>query len=146
MREFGQWRFDCNQEVTQAAYASAAQGGAAACGCNGCRNFVAARAQVLPEKFIALLETLGVDPSKEAEAYHNARLAPGRHDYGGWFHFVGVLHVTGDFPVVDFGNGFSAWLRHASAPSIETLRGKALVELEFHCEAVPWVLDEKEPE
>jgi hypothetical protein len=146
MRELGQWRFACDQEATRAAYAEISRGGAASCDCNGCRNFVAARKQVFPHEFIAMLDTLGIDPSKEAEAYHNARVAPGRHDYGGWFHFVGVLHVSGDFPVVDFGQGLTAWLRRASAPSLETLRGRPLVELEFHSEAVPWVLNESEPE
>ena len=40
---------------------------------------------------------------KDAEAYHNARLAPGRHDYGGWYHFVGQLTVDGDFAAVTSG-------------------------------------------
>lgn len=146
MREFGRCHFECDLQATRAAYAKVERGGAASCDCNGCRNFVAVRMQVFPQRFVAFLETLGIDPSKDGEIYHNARLAPGRHDYAGWFHFVGDLYVTGDFPVVDFGEGFTAWLCRASAPSLTALQGMPLVQLEFHSEAVPWVLDEAEPE
>jgi hypothetical protein len=97
-------------------------------------------------RFLALLEALGIDPFKDAETYHNARLGPGRHDYGGWFHFVGQLHTTGDFPVVDFGGGFTVSLCRAHAPPLTCLENMPLVQLEFHSDAVPWVLDEPEAE
>jgi hypothetical protein len=144
MPEFGQWQFECDPEATQLAYSHVESGGAKRCDCNGCRNFVAARERVFPKAFLEFLATLGVDPLKDAETYHNARLAPGRHDYGGWFHFVGRLNVDGDFGVVDFGDGFTAWLCKACAPRLSTLEGLSVVQLEFHSEAVPWALSEPE--
>jgi len=103
------------------------------------------RDRVFPPAFLTLLDHLGVDSHKDGEVYHNARLAPGRHDYGGWFHFVGSLDRTGDFAPVSYGNGFTAWMKRKSAPESEALRGQPLVELEFHSENVPWALDEAEP-
>jgi hypothetical protein len=99
---------------------------------------------VFPKAFLEFLASVGVDPLKDAEIYHNARLSPGHHDYGGWFHFVGRLKVDDDFGAVDFGAGFTAWLCKASAPGLNTFKGLPVVQLEFHSEAVPWVLSEPE--
>ncbi len=110
MAVFGQWQFEFDPKATQAAYARVDHGGSERCICNGCRNFVVARSHVFPRDFLELLTTLGVDPLKDGEAYHNARLAPGRHDYAGWYHFVGQLTVDGDFGEVNFGGGFTASL------------------------------------
>jgi hypothetical protein len=141
-----EWRYECDCEATRAAYAATERGGAASCDCNGCRNFVAARSQIYPARFLELLEKLGIDPLKDAEAYHNARRGPGRHDYGGWFHFIGQLHGTSNPAVIDFGDGFTASFGRASAPCLTAFRDMSLVQLDFHATAVPWVLDEPEPE
>jgi hypothetical protein len=144
MGTFGMWEFTNDRTATIAAYARIVRGGSDACSCNGCRNFVAARDKVYPSEFIALLCSLGIDSRKDGEVYHNAQLAPGRHDYGGWFHFVGTLQKTGDFPVVPMGPGISAWLRNKTAPALPCLDGMPLVEVEFHADSVPWVLKEAE--
>jgi hypothetical protein len=85
---------------------------------------------------------VGIDSRKDGEVYHNARLAKGLHDYGGWFHFVGKLHKTGDFPVVVFASGFTAWLCKSHAPPLEVFLDFPLVEVLFHVETVPWILQE----
>jgi len=144
MATFGEWQFECDPEATILAYSDVEQGGAEGCTCNGCRNFVAARGRVFPKAFLEFLATVGVDPLKDAEAYHVARLAPGCHAYGGWFHFVGQLNVDGDFGVVDFGDGFTACLCSASAPRLGSFEGLSVVQLEFQAEAVPWMLSEPE--
>jgi hypothetical protein len=100
MATFGMWEFTNDRTATIDAYARIERGGSDTCSRNGCRNFVAARDNVFPSEFIALLNSLGIDSRKDGEVYHNAQLSPGRHDYGGWFHFVGTLEKTGDFPVV----------------------------------------------
>lgn len=146
MPSFGLWQYSVDREATLAAYARVDRGGSDTCSCNGCRNFVVARARVFPVEFVQFLESLGVDPCKDGEVQHNARLALGRHAYGGWFHFVGSLDVTGDFPVVTMGNGFTAWLQRKSAPELVGLKGLALAQVEFHAEHVPWMLNETEPE
>ena len=90
------------------------------------------------------LDSVGIDPAKDGEVFHTAQLAPGKHLFGGWFHFVGTLDVTGDFPPVRFGDEFSAWLCRKSAPNLSELDGLPLVQLEFSTSAVPWRLDEPE--
>jgi len=87
---------------------------------------------------------MGIDPRKDGEVYHNARISPNCHDYGGWFHFVGKLDKTGDFPHVKITESFSASLCRASAPHLSSLDGHELVQIEFHVDNVPWVLDEPE--
>ncbi len=104
------------------------------------------RDRVFPAEFLAFLATVGIDPLKDAEAYHNARLAPGRHDYGGWFHFVGELNTNGDFGAVDFGGGFKAWLCTPGAPRLTSLSELPVIQLGFHSDAVPWALAEPEAE
>lgn len=142
MGVFGEWEFSCDRQATMDAYARAIHGSSEICVCNGCRNFVAARDNVYPRAFKELLESLGIDVWKDGEVYHNARLSSGLHDYGGWFHFVGTLAKTGDFPVVEQAPGFTAWMCRRSAPSLEVFGGQPLVQVEFHTERVPWVLDE----
>ena len=142
--KFGEWQYTCDRAATIEAYAEATDAGADNCTCNGCRNWVEVRDRVFPVEFLALLESLGIDPRKDGEVYHNARLGPGQHDYGGWFHFIGSLDHTGDFPVADFGGGFSAWMQRKSAPELFALKGQQLVQLEFHATQVPWGLSEPE--
>jgi hypothetical protein len=142
---FGQWKYGADRDATILAYSKAGLGGADTCTCIYCRNFQIVRTQAFPSEFLKLLNELGIDPYKDAEVYHNARLSPGKHFYAGWYHFVGTLEETGDFPTVDFGGGFSAWMRHASAPRSPSLEGVPVVQLEFAAEAVPWHLDEPEP-
>ncbi|MGN6519872.1 MAG: hypothetical protein ACTHK2_10665 [Dokdonella sp.] len=141
---FGEWEFTADREATLAAYARAPEGGSASCNCSGCRNFVAARNSVYPPAFLSFLQSLGIDSQKDGEVYHNARLSPRCHDYGGWFHFVGTLNKTGDFPVVAMSDNFEVWLLRRSAPALATLEGLPLVQVEFHASAVPWLLDEPE--
>ena len=144
MPTFGQWQFDCDPEATRLAYSKVDHGGSDSCTCNGCRNFAAARSHVYPQAFLEFLASVGIDSTKDAEAYHMAPFAPGLHDYGGWFHFVGQLNVDGDFGEVNFGNGFTAWLCKASAPRLTALEELPVVQVEFHAKAVRWVLNEPE--
>jgi hypothetical protein len=144
MESFGDSRFECDRDATLAAYSRVIAESAARCACNGCRNFVLAGTTAFPNQFLRLLDSLGVDPLKDGEVYHNARLAPGKHHYGGWFHFVGALEVRGDFAPVAFGTDFSAYLCRKQAPCLAELEGQSLVELHFTASAVPWHLDEPE--
>jgi hypothetical protein len=91
MARFGQWAFSTDRDATRLAYGRVERGGVDTCNCADCRNFRVARARAFPAEFLSLLDQLGIDPCKDAEVYRNARLAPGRHDYGGWYHFIGTL-------------------------------------------------------
>jgi len=123
MRNFGQWKYSVDRDATINAYCQTECGGADTCDCAFCRNFRVAREHVFPEAFLRLRDELGIDPLKDGEVYHYARLSPGRHDYGGWYHFIGTLdEKTGDIPVVQFGDGFTAWMDRASAPRLASLK------------------------
>jgi hypothetical protein len=105
------------------------------------------RAEVFPAEFLSLLYKICIDPGKDAEVYHNARRAPGRHDYGGWYHFVGTLVQNAKFSPVDLGGGFTVWMGHdAGRPRLPSLKGMQVVQVDFGSDVVPWRLDEPEME
>jgi hypothetical protein len=60
-------RYD--REATVAAYIALPAGGADRCGCVHCRNFAVQRANVYPQAFRFLLDSLGIDPNKEGEMF-----------------------------------------------------------------------------
>lgn len=142
MPRFGNWTFTVDRTATAKAYA---QRVGYRCDCAWCRNFRLARDRVIPDAFVDFLRRLGVDPQMEAEVYELGRGEDGRHLYGGWFHFVGRLETIGDFPPVEFGPGFSAFLVSAHAPGLPSLAGAQVVQLEFTCDSVPWLLAEPDP-
>jgi hypothetical protein len=146
MPRFGSLDYTVDREATALAYSQAERGGADTCTCNGCRNFRLARAQAFPAEFVALLESLGVDPRKDGEVCHYGRVTSGQHVYDGWFHFVGTVKDRESFGAVDFGNGFSAWMCESFAPRLPSLKGAQVVQIGFSAEAVPWLLDEPEAE
>lgn len=143
MKNLGPWSYRCDSEATREAYQRIKIGGVEACGCKTCRNFAAVRDVVYPDRFVEFLKSLGVELSKEAEVYWAFQASPGQHQYCGWFHFVGALENTFDGHEL-FAPGFKVWLTEASAPSLESLKGYSLVQVEFCAENVPWVLDEPE--
>lgn len=152
----GRWTLRVDVEATRAAYAAVPAGGTDRCRCEQCVNFERARERAYPPELRALLEELGVDWRKEAEACHLTRLRPGWHLYNGWFHVVAVIE-----------SGREAWRRvgdSLSEPDFERLgdslqvgistrehllpapfRGRPVVQLELLAE-VPWVLGIPEPE
>jgi hypothetical protein len=142
---FGEWEFTCDALATREAYALAEAGGSDTCACAYCRNFRLVRDRVYPAAFVAFLGSLGMDPRKDGEVYHNGEIESGKHHYAGWFHFVGTLQKTGDFPMVEMAAGFKASLCRKSAPELTSLKGLSLVQMEFQAEAVPWVLAEVAP-
>jgi putative endonuclease len=144
MSSFGEWKYIADRDATIIAYRRAERGGADTCDCVRCRNFRVARAHVFSDKFLTLLDRLGIDPPKDAEVYHNARLTAGRHNYDGWYRFIGSLDETGDFPPIGLGDGFTMRMCHASAPRLPSLEGAPVVQIEFDSETVPWLLDEPE--
>lgn len=144
--QLGDWEFTNDAEATERAYAQASQGGAEECGCQTCRNYAAVRERVLPGAFVTFLRSVGVDPRKEGEAYHCAQVARGQHHYGGWYHFIGHLQKTGDFPMIEATPVFKFFLCRAHAPHLKPLDGQELVEVGFEASAVPWALDEPEPQ
>ena len=87
---FRQWLFSVDKEATAKAHAASLASVPVACGCVDCLNFEAAREMAFPPEVRALFTELGVDYRREGEVYA-VPLAPGRHLYGGWFHFRGAI-------------------------------------------------------
>lgn len=125
------------------------------CTCCYCRNFDAARGRTFPAEFVALLETLGVDPAKPAELCHWCREPSGWYRTGGWFHCVGTIlsgedaihwegHV-GTCRLEEWVPGLELGFTNHLDLVREVFAGLPLVQLEF-VTRVPWVLEEPEPE
>ena len=85
------WVLECDVRATCAGYETISAGGAETCDCSGCQNFLAQRDTVYPAEVLGLFNELGVNYKRDAETYHMARLEPGVHLYGAWFHFVGSI-------------------------------------------------------
>jgi hypothetical protein len=143
-----------DRQATLAAYAQLQQGWAERCGCSGCRNFIAARAQAFPDEFRAFLAELGIDANKEGEAIHYGPVEGSSHFYGGWFYFVGELIEAGErFTTIPLpgsprpvlllpgpGDGFQYWFSTSFARP-PAIFGSRVRVVEFTT-LIPWVLDE----
>jgi len=140
---FGIWSIRVDHESTEQAYAHCTDV-AAACACAPCRNFVAARQHAFPEPALALLAELGIDPCCEAEVYWQGREESGLHQYGGWFHFVGELEAEID-NIETVGQHAVLWFTRHVALVPAAFGDNPVIQLEF-VTAIPWVLDEPEPE
>src|SRR5262245_43183245 len=67
-RSVGRWLIEYDDAATRRCYAQLPVG--TGCDCNECRNFDAAAGQTFPPEFLALVDALGVDPTKPAELCH----------------------------------------------------------------------------
>jgi hypothetical protein len=124
---------------TRTAYTSMNSGFAERCGCAHCRNFVAQRSTVYPEKFLQLLELLGVDPEKEGDVHKGG--APGSlMEYGGWFYVAGELIEAGE-RMADAGSGFQYFFRRSRMPTSLADFGDRVLALEF-LTRLAWVISD----
>ena len=153
--EYGRWVIGSDPDATRIAYAELTRGSPEECGCDPCLNFAAQRNKIYSPRALALFEFLAIQPDREAEIYHMARLESGKHLYGGWFHFVGSI-ISGadaakqisenvwrpdlDIESENFSLGFTS--RIELIP--KSLKGLQLVQLEFTAR-IPWILAAKEP-
>ncbi|HXA52060.1 MAG TPA: hypothetical protein VNV86_17205, partial [Candidatus Acidoferrum sp.] len=87
--------FRYDPEATAAIYARLRTGWAEDCGCVGCRNLLAQRDQVYPSAFRELLQRLGIDPNKEAEAVADGPLDNGATPLWRLVLFVGEIITAG---------------------------------------------------
>ena len=140
---FRQWLFSVDKKATEATYAASLASVALACECHDCRNFEAARKVAFPPEARALFAELGVDYRRGDEVYAVA-LAPGRHLYGGWFHFRGAIIEGPDIRLTSKNNSaqltdlFSLGFTTGYAPSIfADLRHTVQIEIET---TLPWLL------
>lgn len=138
----GTWQLRHDPQASRRLYEAIAQGYPERCSCLHCRNYVAARDRVYGGRVGELLETLGIIPAREAEVYWQGPSGPGRHAYGGWFHFAGAIEQPADpFTTPDLGlDTFARFWFSSSGPLLpEPFQGVETVSLEFEA-VVPWVL------
>ena len=120
-----------------------------------CRNFAALRDRAYPPEVLALLDQLGVDPRKEAEATHFWQVQPGRpgdlHIYGWFLHFVGrvvesPVPMPTPFgpPAVPVEGAFTIAFWEQRDLAHEAFRGLPLVQVDCMSH-IPWVIEEEEP-
>jgi len=132
-------RYD--REATAAIYAGLKNGWAEDCGCVGCRNLAAQRDVIYPTSFRELLNQLGIDPNKEAEAVADGPLENGLHHYGGWFFFVGEMVTAGErLSQASDSPYFKYWFSRVGPCPKEFRDGlKLCIEFEAH---IKWILNE----
>jgi hypothetical protein len=131
-----------NREATVELYRQTiTRPGADSCTCISCKNFAAQRGKLFLESFDQFLETLGIDPSKEWEAFdYDFGEDESGHLYGGWFLFVGELaggsdKGTGPQPK-PFDYCFTTFFPNGALPE-----GVKFCAVEFLVR-IPWVLSE----
>jgi hypothetical protein len=128
-----------DREATVAAYIALPTGGADRCGCVHCRNFAVQRDDVYPQAFRALLDNLGIDPSKEGEVYDKVGPFDDKiRATGGWFYFVGALIERGE-RLMQAGD-FEYWFQ-PSFPRAPACFGESVAAIEF-ATRLPWILHE----
>jgi hypothetical protein len=128
-------------EATAAIYAALRNGWAENCGCVGCRNLLAQRDEIYPTVFRELLQRLGIDPNKEAEAVADGPLENGLHHYGGWFFFVGEMVRPSDEAFIIESPYFGYFISRGGPRPKEFRAGPALsVGFQAHFK---WVLNER---
>jgi len=132
-------RYD--HEATAAIYASLRNGWAEDCGCVGCRNFVIQRDVIYPASFSRLLDQLGIDPNKEAEAVAYRPLENGLHHYGGWFFFVGEMVTAGEELSDAADSRYFTYFLTRGGPCPKAFRDGPKLGIEFEAQ-IKWVLDE----
>jgi len=127
--------------ATAAIYDSLGRGFAEKCGCIFCQNFAAQRDLVYPRSFRALLEQLGIDSNKEAEAFEYGQVEDGCHLYGGWFYFVGELVAAGERNLsAPDSHHFESFFATAH-PSDRAFQDGPMLAIEFTTH-LKWVLPE----
>ena len=115
--------------------------GTDSCTCISCKNFAAQRGKLFPESFDQFLETLGIDPSKEWEAFdYDFGEDESGHLYGGWFLFVGELTGGPDKDIGPQPKPFDYWFT-TSFPTGNLPKGVKFCAVAFLAR-IPWVLSE----
>ena len=133
--------FRYDPEATAAIYARVRSGWAEDCGCVACRNLLAQRDEVYPSAFRELLQRLGCDPNKEAEASADGPVQNGRYHYGNWFFFVGEMVTAGDSISVVSESPYFGYFITRGGPYPKEFREGPRLGVGFEAD-FKWVLNE----
>lgn len=103
---------------------------------------MAQRDEVYPPVFRELLQRLGIDPNKEAEALADGPLGNKLHHYGGWFVFVGEMVTQGDSISVARESPYFGYFISRGLPCPREFREGPSLAVGFEAE-FKWVLNER---
>lgn len=131
----GRWRLRIDREATERYYQGIGQGFAELCGCDYCRNFIAAREQLYPLEVRQWLVELGIHYCREAEAYHIGELKPGLNRYAGWFYAVGEIEQEGpELSHYDLESGSAPFQFYFSNQSAKIAAASPTLQLDFEAD------------
>lgn len=128
-----------DRAATAAYYQTIAQGDADVCGCSFCRNFALQRSTAFPTDFMRLLDQLGIDADKEAEAFDWGPVGDGLRRYGGWFCFVGGYARSEPDAIDELVDGRFSFAFTNSFPWRGALARERVVAVHFIAH-LPWLL------
>jgi hypothetical protein len=115
---------DANTEI----YSKIATSGPAECNCDGCAAFIAMRETLYPPEFKKLLESLGVEYTKEAEVVSYS--IPGHAPLEGWYNFVGRVEL-GEETLYNLTDNFQVHVSNGGLLAPPEFNGYPLVKLEW---------------
>lgn len=149
---FHEWKFRAEVDETKKAYSSDLSTGAEACTCLYCRNLVAQREIEYPLELCEFLESVGVNPYKEAEVWSVGPSENGYFFSAGWWHFIAEVEEEGDSEFImnqnTEGKSRNWYLTIESGETkmkCKALPESPIVQIEY-CADLPWVLSEAHPE
>jgi hypothetical protein len=99
------------------------------------------RDQAYPAAFRSLLQRLGIDPNKEAEAVADGPLDSGLHHYSGWFFFVGELVTAGESICLVSDSPYFGYFFTRVGPCPKEFRDGPRIAVAFEAH-FKWVLNE----
>ena len=134
---FENWTIEYDKTATQSLYDSIPIGSAEECLCADCVHFAKNRTKAFPLPFLEFLQTVGVDPQKEAEIYtlHDFN-GDAVKSYQGWFHLIGNILTDSGKEVKIGKNGFYAILLAKRDLIPEKWRDYPIIQIEF-CTTIP---------
>jgi hypothetical protein len=148
------WKFEVCFNRTKEVYKKVEMGSPEVCKCNDCKNFSANREHIYPIEFKEILKEFGIDYKKESETCHYCKLADGKHLYGGWFHFKGMIvegidckinHPNGGstFESIPINENFRiAFMKDSSLSFFDKEESENLIQIEFLANS-DWVIDKE---
>jgi hypothetical protein len=145
------WLLEVDREATIEAYDGYAQSDAFSCTCLYCRNFREALDR-LPNEFLELCLTIGVDPNKPSEVWELTQTSehPASHLYAGFYHIVGKILTMPDniiekgwtvIQTAQLTDGFDVHFRNQDS-LVPAAFPRPVFALEFSA-IIPWLLDEQ---
>lgn len=135
--QLGGYELEFDRDATAVCYARVQVPGPEECGCAYCRNWVAAREQVLPTEFRNMLMQFGIPHNGEIEVWEaTGKTQP--HFYGGWYFVVG--RILGGEPRHTFDLGaFQVYFAEKQSYAVAEFAGHPICELHFMTEIAEYL-------